>query len=52
VVVSKDSERQLLEGEIMKPRNHHDVTGPFAILLAAAQWIGGVLERRKSFRDG
>ena len=50
--MSSDRERQLLEGEIMKPRNHYDVTGPFAIYLAFASWIGAILERRKNSRDG
>jgi len=50
MVVNKDRERQLLEGKIMKPRNHYDVSGPFAIYLAFAQWLGALLERRKNSR--
>jgi hypothetical protein len=47
------ADRQLLEGEIMTPRDRYDVSGPFAIYLAFARWIGGILERvRSRKRDG
>jgi hypothetical protein len=52
VVVSRDQDRELLEGETMTPRDRYDVSGWFAIYLAFARWIGGILERRKNSRHG
>jgi hypothetical protein len=60
MVVTKEdrdvsADRQLLEGEIMRPRGASDgPIGIFALHLALARWIGGITERRKArkSRDG
>ena len=44
-----NKDRELLEGEIMTPRGATDgPMGLFAIHLALARWIGGIVERLRT----